>query len=242
MLTIGVLGGMGPAATLDFMAKALKAGQGASEQDNVRLIVDCNPQVLDRNAALTADGASPGPVLAAMAQGLEGAGADFLVMPCHSAHAWRADIEAATAVPFVSIVEESVNCIVAGHRRARRIGLLAASACLESGLYQRALARAGLEAVTPDLAGLAAFMDALYRFKAGDAGDATRAAMRECARSLERAGAEILLAACTEVPLLLDARDLETPFVDATDVLARRAVGYARGEPLPARRSAAETR
>ena len=235
MRTVGVLGGMGPAATLDFMDKALKAGAGASEQDNVRLIVDCNPGVLDRNAALAGEGPSPGPALAAMARGLEAAGADFLVMACNAAHAWQGDIEAATVVPFVSIVEEACRWLAAHEPPGRRIGLMAAGACMESGLYQNALAAAGLEALTLTPAVLAAFMEALYRFKAGDLGPAPRAAMRSCARALIDSGAQVILAACTEVPLLLDGQELAVPFVDATRILALRTVAYARGEPLPAR-------
>ena len=235
MLTIGVLGGMGPAATLDFMAKTLKAGQGASEQDNVRMIVDCNPHVLDRNAALSRKGPSPGPGLAEMARGLEAAGADFLVMACNAAHAWQSDIEAATPLAFVSIVEEACRWLAANHPPGQHIGVMAAGACLESGLYQKSLAAVGLEALTPPPAALAEFMEALYRFKAGDLGPEPRAAMKACAGVLINDGARVILAACTEVPLLLDGRDLAVPLIDATQILAVRAVAYARGEPLPIR-------
>jgi aspartate racemase len=234
-LTIGVLGGMGPAATLDFMEKALKAGAGEREQDNVRLIVDCNPGVLDRNAALAGDGPSPGPGLAAMARGLAAAGADFLVMACNAAHAWQGDIEAATSLTFVSIVEEACRWLAANGPPGRRIGLMAADACLNSGLYQNALAAAGLRALTPTPAVLARFMQALYAFKAGDLGPEPRAAMRWCAQALVEDGAQVILAACTEVPLLIAAGDVAVPLVDATGILAQRAVDYARGEPLPTR-------
>jgi aspartate racemase len=237
MLTVGVLGGMGPAATLDFMAKTLKASGGAREQDNVRMIVDCNPQVLDRNAALAGEGPSPGPVLGAMARGLEGAGADFLVMACNAAHAWQGDIEAAISIPFVSIVEETSRWLAGHEPPGRRIGLMAADACLASNLYQRALADVGLEAVAPTPAQTAQFMDALYRFKTGDLGPGPRAAMRACAEGLIDDGTQVILAACTEVPLLVDGPDLAVPFVDATEILALRTVAYARGERLPMRRS-----
>jgi len=235
MLTVGVLGGMGPAATLDFMAKAIEAAGSASEQDGVRLIVDCNPWVLDRNAAMAGVGPSPGPALAAMARGLEAAGADFLVMACNAAHAWQGDIENATAAPFVSIVDEACRWLAARQPPGLRVGLMAAGACLESGLYQRGLAAAGFEPMTASPAALARFMDALYRFKSGDLGPAPRAAMQDCAKGLIEAGAQVILAACTEVPLLLAAEDIDVPLVDATQILAIRTVAYARGEALPLR-------
>ena len=78
-------------------------------------------------------------------------------------------------------------------------------------------------------------MEALYAFKAGDLGPEPRAAMRWCARALIEEGAEVILAACTEVPLLLASDDIPVPLVDATRILARRAVDYSRGEPLPVR-------
>ena len=234
-LTIGVIGGMGPAATLDFMHKALEAGAGAREQDNVRLIVDCNPGVLDRNAALAGDGPSPGPGLASMARGLAAAGADFLVMACNAAHAWQGDIEGATPLPFVSIVDEACRWLAANGPPGRRIGLMAAGATLDSGLYQKALGAVGLRALTPTPAVSARFMEALYAFKAGDLGPEPRAAMRWCARALIEEGAEVILAACTEVPLLLAPDDICVRLGQATQILARRAVAYARGAPLPVR-------
>lgn len=242
MRTVGVLGGMGPWATLDFMAKALKAGEGASEQDNVRLIVDCNPTVLDRNAGLTGDAPSPGPALAAMARGLEAAGADFLVMACNAAHAWQGEIEAATSLPFVSIVEETCRWLAGREPAGRRIGLMAAEACLNAELYQKALSEAGLAAVTPSPDWTARFMDALFAFKGGDLGPGPRGVMRACAEALIEDGAQAIFAACTEVPLLVDGADLAVPFVDATQILALRTVAYARGEPLPVRHAPASAR
>jgi len=232
MLTVGVLGGMGPAATIDFMAKVLAAGQGAREQDQVRLIVDSNPGVLDRNAALRGAGASPGPELAAMARGLEGAGADFLVMACNTAHAWQDSIEAAISIPFVSIVDETLDWLASHHPAARRIGLLAADGCLEAGVYQGPMSARGLEPIVASPPDQALFMDALYRVKAGDLSAGTKAIMLHVAAALVGQGAEVLIAACTEVPLLVGPKDVTAPLVDATEVLALRTVAYANGAPI----------
>src|SRR5258708_36531631 len=92
---------MGPAATLDFMTKVYAADSAPIEQDRVRLIVDCNPAVPDRNAATRGEGPSPGPVLAAMAKGLAAAGADVLAVACNTAHAWREELSAAADLPVL---------------------------------------------------------------------------------------------------------------------------------------------
>ncbi len=229
MRVMGVLGGMGPAATLDFMAKVYAADRAAVEQDRVRLIIDCNPAVDDRNLATRGEGPSPGPALAAMARGLEAAGAEFLVIACNTAHAWIGEVAAAVDVPVLSMIESACEAAAAQIPDAKRIGLLAGQGCLGAGVYQRAFAARGWTAILPGPQNQAAFMDALYRVKSGAMGAAERMAFMACAQEVAAAGAEVVIAGCTEVPLLLTPRDLAIPLIDATQALAERAVAWARG-------------
>lgn len=233
-LNVGVLGGMGPAATLDLMAQVLRRTPRAREQDGLRLIVDSNPRIPDRNDAILRGGPSPAPILAAMAQGVEAAGADFVVMACNTAHAFRFDIERAIGVPFVSMIEEA-GAVVQGQAPAgAAIGLLAGEGCLEAGLYQDELARRGLTALVPEGAVRAEFMDLLYAIKAGDEGPDSSRRMAAIAAALEAQGAAMLIAACTEVPLVLKPGMTTAPLVDATEVLAAAIIDYALGRrPLP---------
>jgi aspartate racemase len=232
-LTVGVLGGMGPAATIDFMAKVLRHSQAgaAREQDNVRLIVDSNPALPDRNAAIAGTGPSPAPMLAEMARGLAAAGAQLLVMPCNAAHAFADAVIAATPLPFLHLVQETVAAIAERHPHARRIGVLAVSGAAEARLYERALESRGLLPVIPDAATRSAFMEAIWRIKAGDM-VAGRDGVRATAMRLIEDGAELIVAGCTEVPLVLGANDLAVPLIDATDVLAERTAAVARGATL----------
>jgi aspartate racemase len=234
----GVIGGMGPAATIDFMAKVLACSQaargpGSVEQDDVRLLVDSNPAVPDRNAAVAGTGPSPGPHLAAMARGLGRAGADFLVMPCNAAHAFSDHITVATPLPFVHIIDEAVRAVQTGHPLVRKVGVLAVAATADKRLYETALERADITAIIPDGAARENFMTTLWRIKSGDTGADVRSAMRHSAEALLANGAELIIAGCTEVPLVLGASDLQFPLLDATLVLAERTVAYARGEALP---------
>lgn len=240
-LTVGVLGGLGPAATLDFLAKVLAATPAGSDQDHLHLIIDDDPTVPDRNDAVAGRGPSPAPQLGAMAKRLEGAGADFLVMVCNAAHAFQDAIEDSVAIPFVSIVEEAVEATLARVSGARRVGVLAAEGALDAGLYQRAFAARGVEALVPEGEDRATFMRLMYAVKVGDAGDAVRRGMLNLARRLEEAGAEALVAGCTEVPLVLtqaalDAAGPAPPLIASTDALAAATVAIALGErPLPGR-------
>lgn len=210
--TIGVIGGMGPAATIDFLTRLHAATPATRDQHHLRVITDSNPQVPDRNAALRGHGPSPGPVLAAMARGLVTAGADLLVMPCNAAHGWASDIAAAVAVPFIDMIDAAVAAVAARHPGGGRVRLLAVDATVDARLYQPRLAAAGFDVELPDRA---AFMGLIYRIKSGDTG----AEMRRAMAALAGHDADVVPVACTEVPLVLDARDVSVPLVSATDAL-----------------------
>src|SRR5690606_15081456 len=214
------IGGLGPAATVDFYAKVVAATRAASDQDHVRLIIDADPTVPDRSASVTGTGESSAPALVAKALRLAAAGADVLTMPCNSAHAYEADIRQAVDLPFVSIIEESVRAALrhlggAGPRGAA-VGLLATAATLRAGLYPKAFTAHGVEVLQPDEAGEAAFMSLLARIKGGeekrpDVG----ASMTALAVQLVRRGAVVVIGGCTEVPLVLDQPTLSVALEEA---------------------------
>jgi aspartate racemase len=234
-LTVGVIGGLGPEATIDFMSRVLRITGARTDQENLHLIVDSNPKVANRNAAIEGTGPSPVEDLVAMARRLEAAGADFLVMVCNSAHAFELPIRQAVRIPLVSIVEETCDDLVRAHPDARCAAILAADACLQAGLYQSALERRGITPVVPDAEMSARFMKLLYRIKAGDHAADVSAGMASIATQLADRGADALIAACTEVPLVLTQDQVRLPLLNSTEILAQRAVAYAKRQaPLPA--------
>jgi len=226
--TVGVLGGLGPAATADFFSKVVRATPAAADQDHLHLIIDNNPNVPNRNEAVAGTGVSPAPELAAMASRLENAGADFLVMVCNAAHAFQAAITDAVSVPFVSIIEETSAAVKMHLPAGAKVGVLASSGCLDAGLYQEALAARGLVAHVPEGVTKDAFMTLLYRIKAGD--DNVRTDMRQLAESFIDQGAQAIIAGCTEVPLVLSSSDVSVPLINSTDVLVARTIAYATNQ------------
>lgn len=214
MKTLGVLGGMGPAATLDFLVKLHAATPATRDEEHLRVITDSDPRVPGRNAALSGDGPSPGPALAAMARRLEVAGAEVLAMPCNAAHGWADEIAAAVDVPFVNMIEAAADAVAA--TGAKTVGLLAAAATLQSGLYHRAL---GARGVTVLAAPGDAIMPLIMAVKSGNTGPDVRAGMAALAADLAAQGAEVVLMACTEVPLVLSQADVAVPVIDATAAL-----------------------
>lgn len=193
------------------------------------MLVDQNPQIPDRVAAIRGDGPSPVPALAASARLLQEAGADFLVIPCNTAHAFLSQVQAAVRIPIIDMVMEVVNWL--GSRRIARVGLMATDGTLQAGLYQARLLRAGMEPLLPPAPQQAHLMQAIRGLKAGVPAAVLRPRVLEVARSLEAAGADGLLAGCTELPLMLDPTALGVLCADSSRILAAAAVRWAL-EPL----------
>ena len=233
-LCAGVIGGMGPDATVDFMARVLAVTPASGDQDHIRLLVDQNPKIPNRQRAILGGGESPAPTLAAMAARLEASGCDFLVMPCNTAHVFLDAILEATTVPFVSIIDVTLEQALGGG--AERIGLLASAACIEAGVYQDAIEAAGKTAVMQSASELADLSLLIAAIKTGDHGPGVRAGMRELAEGLVRRGADALILGCTEIPIVLADEDIDVPLYSSSDILAQTTVAIALGNaPLPRR-------
>jgi aspartate racemase len=225
-LTLGVLGGMGPAATLEFLARLQGYTPAQKDQDHIRVIADVNPKAADLNAP----GAGAGAALAEMAGGLRGAGAEVLAMPCNAAHAHADLIRRASGLPLVDMID--LGAAAAARSGAMRAGVLGARGALR--LYREYLAANALGMVVLPPERQEAFMVTLYRIKAGELGDDVKREMMSHAETLRDLGAEILVAGCTEVPLVLDEEDVSLELIDPGDLLARRCVAVCLGwEPLP---------
>ncbi|MFK0300146.1 aspartate/glutamate racemase family protein [Brevundimonas sp. NPDC090276] len=212
MKTLGVLGGMGPAATVAFLARVQALTPAKGDEDHIRVVMDMNPQVPNRHTQPEAAGRT----LGEMAVRLREAGAEVLAMPCNTAHAHAAAIRAA-GLPFIDMVAETAKAAKTGG--ATRIGVLATPG--GEALYAKALAAEGVEMVRLSEADRARFMTVVFGVKAGDVGLEQRAAMRELAAALVAAGAQGVIGGCTEVPLLLDTDDVVVPLTDSAEVLAR---------------------
>ena len=230
--TVGVIGGMGPEATVDFFAKLVAATPVERDQDHLRVLIDNDPSVPDRSAAIEGTGPSPAPRLIAMARGLVAAGAEVLAMPCNTAHAFEADIRAAVgAVPFVSLVDATVDAAVdavaADAQGPRSVGLLATTGTLRSAIYHDAFTRRGVAVHVPDADDQRTVTAAIAAVKRGGATPATRTGLREVAERLVLAGAGAIVTACTELPLLLKDGDVvvhgvAVPVIASTDALVAR--------------------
>lgn len=231
--TVGIIGGMGPAATADLIAKITAATPASRDQDHLRLLVDSNPAIPDRNLAVAGRGPSPVPAIVTSARLLERAGAELLVIACNTAHAWVEEIRSAVTVPILSMIDVTVDGVLAAGP-PQRVGVMATTACLAAELYQSRFASAGVQTITLDAEKQRLLMATIDEIKASGVTPEARSRMAELAAELAGAGADVIVAGCTEIPLALTSNE-QTPasIVSSTDELARATVRAARGGGVP---------
>ncbi len=225
--TIGILGGVGPFATADLFQKLVKASPAKKDQEHPHTIIDNACQIPDRTAALLNKGPSPVPEMLAAARRLEAAGADFIIMPCNTAHAFLPELEPLVRIPFVNMIQEVVNHIKKQYPDVTKVGLLATSGTVASGVYSNAIEKAGLETIVPDDTLQAKVMDAIYSPESGIKAGGLEIPHRilvDAGRELADRGAEVVILGCTEIPLVVGKNDLPVPAIDATLILAEAAV------------------
>jgi len=227
---LGVLGGMGPLATADFMHKLVQATPAAVDQDHVPLLVSSIPQVPDRSAAFRGEGVSPLAAMVDSGRRLVRAGAGLLVMPCNTAHLWFDDVRQALGVPMLHLVDAAIADAIAAADTDARIGLLATETTLASGLYVGRTPPGALHWVLPTVAEMADWVTpGIAAVKAGRLARGGELLML-AAQALARRGASALVLGCTEIPIVLDAARSPLPVIDATAALARRCVAWSQAE------------
>lgn len=223
---IGVIGGMGPLATVDFMHKVILATAAEGDEQHVPLLVSNDPRIPRRPAAILGAGESPLPRLLEIRDRLLRAGATALVMPCNTAHHWHAALLADCPVPFPSIVEAACDEAAARLPGGGRVGLIATRATLAAGLFTGALVSRGLTPLLPSDAVVDDLMlPAIASVKAGRLAE-SGPLMAQAVQSLLDAGADVIILACTEAPIALDAAagNLGAVCIDSTFSLARATV------------------
>ncbi|MEK5444378.1 MULTISPECIES: aspartate/glutamate racemase family protein [unclassified Fredinandcohnia] len=218
--TLGILGGMGPLATVDLMTKIIALTPAQKDQDHIHMIVDNYPQIPDRTEAILGKGTSPLSFMIDSAKRLEAAGADFIAIACNTAHYYVDDIQDSVNIPIMSMPKETVKFIdTAGFKT---IALLATDGTISTNLYQESLRKRGFTVVVPDKLTQVSIMEGIYAVKSGDLNKGKKLFLHASKTVIEQ-GAEAIIAACTEIPLVLSELD-GTSLIDPTQILAKKIV------------------
>lgn len=222
---------MGPAAAADFYVRIVDSHGALRDQDHPPCILYSATQVPDRTAFLLDGGADPTAELVAAVRLLEAAGADFVAMPCNSAHAFLDAMRDAVAIPILDMVALAAAAVARVAPQASTIGLLATGGTVHTGLYGAPLQERGMEPLYPQAAVQQEVMAAIKDVKAGvmPAPGSSDDRLQSAAEHLSARGADCIIMACTEVPLALVARDSPVAVIDATEVLVEATLALAVG-------------
>lgn len=239
LFKVGVVGGVGPAATVDFMQKIVRNTPATRDQDHIKLLVEHNPQIPDRTENLIGEGPDPTISLYATCRKLEAGDADIIAIPCNTAHAYVERVQPYLGIPIVNMLTVTAQHIRSTFPTLRKVGLLATSGTLASGVYRKALEAAGLEQVVPSPERQADVMNAIYGPQGVKAGFTTGACVDDLTAAINEMaadGVDVVILGCTELPLILPqsrattAQGHTVTLVDPTDVLARHCVARALGQ------------
>lgn len=224
---IGVLGGMGPQATILFQQRLVTSITADDDASHVPLLIDMNPQIPSRlEWILKKQGRDPGPVLADMARGLESAGACALAMPCNTAHFYAPQITAAVNIPLLNMIELAGKSILRSVGEDARVGILASPATQQINLFKDEFARLGLGVLYP--AKDEPLLAAIRRIKSLGATQQDYETLKLAALDCQQQGASCLLVGCSEFSLIADAVTGSIPVIDSLDVLVTEVIDFAK--------------
>lgn len=223
---LGVLGGMGPLATVDFLRKLIEETPATCDQEHIPVITYSVPQIPDRPPAIIGYGESPLPHMLEGIRALKLAGAQSVAIACNTAHHWYDDLVAQGGLPILHIGDAACDAISA--QSVRKVGLLATRGTLAAGFYQSRLTARGMTCLLPcedDQRTLV--LPAIEQVKRNNLVQAHALATRAAHRLLED-GAQAIIMGCTEIPLAIEytTSDVSSRCIDATRALARTCVAW----------------
>lgn len=222
---VGVIGGVGPMATVYYMQRVIEMTKAGCDQEHINMLVFNDCDIPDRTAFITEKSPdNPLPVMVEDAKRLEAAGCEFVVIPCNTAHYFYDELEQAVEIPVVNIVEETIRYAKARVQDLSCVGIMATTGTIVTGTYQKYAERAGLSFAVPDEDEQNLLMQIIYDgVKAGR--PVPRADFDRVANHLRAKGAQCLILGCTELSVLKRDLPINDPDVlDSIDVLASETV------------------
>lgn len=227
---IGIIGGMGPESTVDLFEKLVHLDVSNTDQEHVRVIIDCNTKIPDRNEAYFGIGPSPLPGLIESARILQEAGCGLIIIACNSAHLWYDEITHAVNIPVLNIMKASLWLLKNTITDVKVVGLMGSEAMYASNIYHKVYETANIKILSPSPEEIKELMSFIRCVKRGDKSEDICKKCNTIANNLAERDAETIIAGCTEVPILLNGCKLQVPIIDASYALAKQAVYFAKNK------------
>lgn len=220
--TLGIVGGVGPLATMFIGEMIVRRTKAAKDQDHVNFIITNNTRIPDRTAYIMGRSEEdPVPVMIEDIKKLTSIGAELIIIPCNTAHTFYDKLQQGSPVPVIHMIRETMKR--ASEQQAQKVGILATTGTITSKVYQQAAEEFGLEAVLPDEAIQEKVMSIIYdNVKAGK--DADRNVWNDIATFLENQGCDRIILGCTELSIVKKEMDLPDFYLDSLIVLAETAI------------------
>ncbi|HQD39229.1 MAG: amino acid racemase [Firmicutes bacterium] len=235
MKVVGIIGGMGPQATVDLFQKIIDITPAKCDQEHLKILIYCDPTIPDRTRAILGKGSSPVPKLLGAARSLIEMGAELLAIPCNTAHYFVPVLQKSLPVPVIHMLHEVAQEIRRKHSGVEKVGLLATDGTIAAGVYEKALRERSLVVLYPEEAEQRKVMEVIYGergVKAGTVAPWQTEELDGVIESLRKRGAGAVIAGCTEISYLLDRHPSKQkiPIILSHVVLAEAIVREARTE------------
>lgn len=228
---VGILGGMGPDATCVLFDRIIKYTNAKCDNEHIRIIIDNNPKIPDRTAAILGNSVSPISELVKTATNLQNSGADFIIIPCITSHYFLEEIQREISVPILNALEITKEYMNKHLGNINKIGVIATSGTIKTNLFQKLLA--DKEIIIPtEVEQREYVMEIIYGkegVKAGNRTGKVREYLVEIVERLKNRGAEAIIAGCTEISIVLDQSDIDIPLIDPLTLMAKKSVEIAKG-------------
>ncbi len=223
-IRLGIFGGMGPEATADLYKQVIKLTPATKDQDHIPTLMYSMPQIPDRMASIRNDDLKLVPFLVDGLKRLENAGASYIAIPCNTVHYFFNQMQEAISIPIINMIKETVNEISIKYPDLKSIGLLATTATIETKLYENELVSKGYKVIVPDNNMMQNVMKAIFGIKAGIDNQLNEDLLAAAGHQVIDKGAELIVLGCTEIPIAFNTERVNVPVVNATKVLAERAI------------------
>ncbi|UJL45905.1 amino acid racemase [Virgibacillus sp. NKC19-16] len=221
---IGVLGGMGPAATSELFHRIVTNTAAEMDQEHVNMVIVNDPQIPDRTAYILGEGISPVPKLVDNLYKLYNAGANVAIMPCMTAHSLINELEKNSPIPIINAVELVEKHLQINYPYVEKIGLLATNGSVASGVFQKYIST---ELVVPNIDQQQDLMQIIYGkdgIKAGNTGQEITSEIKNITNQLKDQNIQGVIAGCTELGLVMNEDNTHMPVIDPIMLLAKEAV------------------
>lgn len=225
MKKLGIVGGMGPLATVDIYKKITELTFAHQDSEHMHIYIDSNTSIPDRTVAILENGPSPALQMIESAKKLEAMGADFLILACNTAHYFYDEVAASVSIPIINMIEETAHAVKdAG---LKKVAILATSGVLESNLYSEALQQRGIATLVPSVQEQKYVMNAIYNCVKANDFSQDPAGFISVLKNLQEEGAEAFLLGCTELPVFFSYFQLDYPIFNSSKILAQKSILFA---------------